>query len=330
VRLLQLPGGFALQVDAGRAELDRLRARPGDFEPRGEPPRDCAAPDADLDVGELDAPCSGAGEKLQHGGDLRPAFEALARARPDHHDVGCRSERGLRRGPVATVQCVDERRDPFAQLSLRLLAHLVRGHLPVDVLPGGRLDGAAGEHAQQGGGEGEASVHESSGAGCEEVLKMPRVVRVSTPPHRSGSPVQICDSVLGKLLLLFTLVPVVELILLIRIGQWVGTIPTVAAIVVTGVVGAWLARREGILAWHRVRGSLAAGQMPADALLHGLLVFTGGAMLLTPGVLTDFLGLALLFPFTRSVIARRVHRRLERSVTRSTGRIEARFWTRDP
>lgn len=135
--------------------------------------------------------------------------------------------------------------------------------------------------------------------------------------------------VFGRLLLLFTLVPIIELVLLIRIGQWIGTGPTIGIILVTGLVGAWLAQHEGARAWKKVRSTMAAGGVPGEALLHGLLIFGGGAMLLTPGVLTDFLGLALMFPPTRRLLARHVRRRIERQVMRSTGRIEARFWTHD-
>jgi UPF0716 protein FxsA len=147
--------------------------------------------------------------------------------------------------------------------------------------------------------------------------------RATDPPRNTG------NEVFGKLLLLFTIVPVIELILLIRIGQWIGTMPTIAAIAATGVLGAWLARREGARTIRDVRTALAEGRTPGDALLHGLFVFTGGAMLLTPGVLTDLLGIAMLFPPTRNAIARTVRRRLERQAMRSTGRIEARFWTRE-
>lgn len=134
----------------------------------------------------------------------------------------------------------------------------------------------------------------------------------------------------GKLLLLFTLVPVVELALLIRIGQRIGTLPTLGIILVTGLIGAWLARREGIRTWRDLRRSFAAGEVPRDALLHGLGVFLGGALLLTPGVLTDLFGLALLVPPSRAFLVGRVRRGLERRLLRSTGGIEARFWTHDP
>jgi UPF0716 protein FxsA len=137
------------------------------------------------------------------------------------------------------------------------------------------------------------------------------------------------SNVLGKLFLLFTLVPILELILLLQVGQWIGTWPTIGIIVVTALVGAWLARREGIRAWRNVQSTLAAAQMPGEALLHGMLIFSGGALLLTPGVLTDVLGLALLAPPTRTAIAAHLRRRFERHVARSTGQIEARFWTLD-
>jgi UPF0716 protein FxsA len=135
--------------------------------------------------------------------------------------------------------------------------------------------------------------------------------------------------VLARLFLLFTIVPIVELALLIQVGRWIGTLPTIGFVVATAALGAWLARREGLRAWRRVRSELASGQMPASPMLNGLAVFFGGTLLLTPGVLTDFLGLALLAPPTRAILIRGLKRRLEVQVMRSTGEIEARFWSRD-
>ena len=97
-----------------------------------------------------------------------------------------------------------------------------------------------------------------------------------------------------RLILLFTLLPLAELSLLLRIGGWLGTGPTVALVIVTGIVGAWLARREGARTWGRVQADLAAGRMPGEELLHALLVFIAGVVLVTPGVLTDAVGLMLL------------------------------------
>ena len=113
-----------------------------------------------------------------------------------------------------------------------------------------------------------------------------------------------------RLILLFTLLPLAELSLLLRIGEWLGAGPTVGLVIATGVVGAWLARREGLRTWSRVQADLAAGKMPGEELLHALLVFIAGVVLVTPGVVTDFAGLLLLIRPARKIIARRMQRRL--------------------
>jgi len=101
------------------------------------------------------------------------------------------------------------------------------------------------------------------------------------------------------LFMLFVGVPLVELWLLLRIGDQVGALPTIALVVGTGVLGANLARREGLRTIEKINKAMAAGQMPQEALLDGLSIFLGGALLLTPGILTDILGFSLLFPMTR-------------------------------
>ena len=113
-----------------------------------------------------------------------------------------------------------------------------------------------------------------------------------------------------RLILLFTLLPLAELSLLLRIGEWLGAGPTVGLVIATGIVGAWLARREGLRTWGRVQADLAAGKMPGEELLHALLVFIAGVVLVTPGVLTDLAGLVLLVRPAREIVARRVRRRL--------------------
>ena len=115
---------------------------------------------------------------------------------------------------------------------------------------------------------------------------------------------------LFRLILLFTLLPLAELSLLLRIGGWLGTGPTVGLVIVTGVAGAWLARREGARTWGRVQADVAAGRMPGEELLHALLVFIAGVVLVTPGVLTDAVGLVLLFRPAREAIASRIRKRL--------------------
>lgn len=130
-------------------------------------------------------------------------------------------------------------------------------------------------------------------------------------------------SILGRLALLFIIVPVIELALLIEIGQLVGLLPTVALVVFTGVTGAWLARAEGLRVFFQFQKELASGRLPGQSLLDGISVLVGGAFLLTPGVLTDVLGFSLLLPATRHWIQRLVRKRLERGIADGTIRVVA-------
>jgi len=115
---------------------------------------------------------------------------------------------------------------------------------------------------------------------------------------------------LARLALLFVAVPLVELALLVWIGKRVGLAPTVALVVVTGVLGAALARRAGLAAWTRFRAALAAGRPPHREIVEGLLVLVAGAVLLTPGLLTDVAGFLLLVPAVRMRVARWIGRRV--------------------
>lgn len=116
---------------------------------------------------------------------------------------------------------------------------------------------------------------------------------------------------LARLFLLMTIVPVVELYLLIQLGARIGPVPTVALVVFTGLLGATLARREGLKAFRELQESLRMGVPPAEGLLNGALIVLGGVLLITPGVLTDLLGVALLVPPSRRKVARWLRRRLE-------------------
>jgi len=118
----------------------------------------------------------------------------------------------------------------------------------------------------------------------------------------------------GKLLLLFVLLPLLELAILVRLGGVLGFWPTIGIVVVTGGVGALLARSQGIRVLSGIRTELAVGRMPTDRLVDGLLILVGGAVLLTPGLLTDVLGLALLIPFTRRRFKAAVRRRFDRMI----------------
>jgi UPF0716 protein FxsA len=136
--------------------------------------------------------------------------------------------------------------------------------------------------------------------------------------------------VFARLLLLFTLVPALELALLIVIGREIGVLPTLGIILATGFAGAWLARREGLRTWREFRSSVSSGALPGDALQQGLAILVGGALLLTPGVLTDIAGMVLLLPVTRQAIVRAARRRLEAKLLEQSTRVELRSWSRQP
>lgn len=111
---------------------------------------------------------------------------------------------------------------------------------------------------------------------------------------------------LGRLILLFVTVPLVELVLLVQVGRHVGLLPTVVLVVVTGILGAALARWQGVRTLSRFRAAVNAGRMPHRELLEGLLILIAGAVLLTPGLLTDAVGFLLLVPWVRAAVGRRL------------------------
>ena len=102
-----------------------------------------------------------------------------------------------------------------------------------------------------------------------------------------------------KLFLAFTLIPVIELYLLIKLGATVGPFNTLLLVILTGAAGAYLARLQGLEAMLRVKARLQQGERPAEEMLDALIIFIAGIVLLTPGLLTDISGLLLLLPATR-------------------------------
>lgn len=133
---------------------------------------------------------------------------------------------------------------------------------------------------------------------------------------------------LFRLLLLFILVPLAELAILLWIAEvtdnWLFTL---ALVIVTGMVGAWLARREGLRCLRQIRRQLARGQLPGDSLLDGLMILIAGALLITPGVLTDLLGFALLVPTIRRVLKQYLKRRIQARIVIPPGSPD---WNRSP
>lgn len=102
-----------------------------------------------------------------------------------------------------------------------------------------------------------------------------------------------------KLLLLMTIVPTVELWLLFQISDRIGGIETLWLIILTGIIGASLAKREGLSVISKIQEDAVNGEPPGDRLAEGLLVLVGGILLLTPGVVTDLTGLLMIFPLSR-------------------------------
>ncbi len=107
-----------------------------------------------------------------------------------------------------------------------------------------------------------------------------------------------------RLLLLFTLVPLTELFLLLWLADKTSWLFTLWLVIFTGVLGAWLARREGLRCLREIQQRIDRGELPTDSLLEGVMILVAGAVLVTPGVLTDILGFSLLIPPFRRVIRR--------------------------
>jgi UPF0716 protein FxsA len=111
------------------------------------------------------------------------------------------------------------------------------------------------------------------------------------------------------LVILFIVVPVLELYVIIQVGQAIGVVPTLLLLLADALLGSWLLKHEGRGAWRRFNEALAARRFPGKEVADGVLIVIGGTLLLTPGFLTDVFGLFLLLPPTRA-IARRVLKRL--------------------
>ena len=106
----------------------------------------------------------------------------------------------------------------------------------------------------------------------------------------------------SKLFIVFALIPVIELTLLIKIGTIIGTLNTVILVIFTALVGAYLVKMEGISVVTRFQNNLSTGKFPADEIFDGAMILVAGALLVTPGVMTDVVGFSLVLPASRKVI----------------------------
>ncbi|WP_412060283.1 FxsA family protein [Rubrivirga sp. IMCC45206] len=125
----------------------------------------------------------------------------------------------------------------------------------------------------------------------------------------------------GRLFLLFLVVPLVDLALLVHVGGRIGFWPTVAIVVLTAMLGSWLARREGVAAWQRLQTKLATGGLPGPEVVDGAVILIAGTLLLTPGFLTDIAGLLGLFPPTRALARRALQSRFKKAVAGGSIRV---------
>jgi UPF0716 protein FxsA len=120
------------------------------------------------------------------------------------------------------------------------------------------------------------------------------------------------------LVLLLLVVPIAELYVIIQVGGQIGVLPTIAILIADSLLGAWLLRREGRAVWQRFRTTIEGGSIPAKETVDGVLVIAGGALLLTPGFLTDGIGVAMILPPTRALIRRLLMHRVTWAVAART------------
>lgn len=116
---------------------------------------------------------------------------------------------------------------------------------------------------------------------------------------------------LARLLLIFIGVPLVELFLFLHAGRLMGIAPTVALVILTGVLGAWLTKQQGLRTLRRYHQALAEGRLPHEEVIEGIMILAAGAVLLTPGFLTDVAGFLVLIPRVRAAARRKLAAHLE-------------------
>jgi UPF0716 protein FxsA len=124
-----------------------------------------------------------------------------------------------------------------------------------------------------------------------------------------------------KLLILFIVIPIIEIAILVKMGTILGFWPTMLMVIATGILGATLARIQGFLVLTRIRTELQMGRMPAEELIDGLLILIGGILLLTPGLLTDLMGFLMLIQWSRKLFKKWLGKRFRKWVQSRNARI---------
>jgi UPF0716 protein FxsA len=123
--------------------------------------------------------------------------------------------------------------------------------------------------------------------------------------------------------LAFLLTPIIEIYVIIQVGQAIGAWQTVALLIIESAIGAWLLKHEGRLAWRALNDALRTGRMPGRELADAALVLVGGTLLLTPGFVTDIFGFFCVLPFTRPLARRILSAVLARRIARGAVRVVA-------
>jgi UPF0716 protein FxsA len=132
------------------------------------------------------------------------------------------------------------------------------------------------------------------------------------------------------LLAIFIIVPLAELYVILKVGDAIGLLPTLAILVADSLLGSWLLRSQGRVVWRRFNETLRAGRVPHREIVDGVLVIFGGAFLITPGFLTDIIGVLLLLPPTRALFRRSLQRQLERRAVPIAGQAASERFRRRP
>ena len=117
-----------------------------------------------------------------------------------------------------------------------------------------------------------------------------------------------------KLFLIFSLIPVIELALLIKVGSLIGALNTIIIVILTAIIGAWLVRMEGLGVMYRIQKNMQEGIFPAEELINGAMILVAGAMLLTPGFFTDIIGFLMVFPVSREFIKKIARRYIKKKI----------------
>ena len=115
-----------------------------------------------------------------------------------------------------------------------------------------------------------------------------------------------------RLILLFTVIPLIELYLLIQVGRYLGSFQTIMIVLITGIIGGLLARSQGLSVQKQIRLDLHKGIIPTDSLIDGCFILIAGALLITPGMITDIFGFVLMVPFFRGWLKKRLKEILKR------------------